>query len=225
MPNFEDSYLHKGLRKKLIDLLRKKLKSLEIEDDKVLQAMYNVPRHFFFDSALADLAYEDRAFKIDADQTISQPYTVAFQTHLLDVQKNEKILEIGTGSTYQSCVLACLGAKVYTIERQKTLFDKTKDFPLKQSYPSIKFFYGDGFKGLATFAPFDKILITAAAPMIPPMLWDQLKINGLMVLPLNDLNNEKNQIMIRLTKLKNDEMKKEIFDKFSFVPMLAGKAK
>ena len=161
MPSFEDTYQHKGLRKKLVDLLRSK----GITSDLVLEAIYNVPRHFFLDSAFDKIAYEDRAFPIGSDQTISQPYTVAYQTQLLNVHRNDKILEIGTGSAYQATVL---GAWVYTIERQKKLFDNSKTFPFKAKYPNIKFFYGDGFEGLSTYAPFNKIIITAAAPFIPP---------------------------------------------------------
>jgi protein-L-isoaspartate(D-aspartate) O-methyltransferase len=161
---FEDTYRHKGLRKKLIDSLRDK----GISNERVLAAMNEVPRHFFLDTALDNIAYEDRAFPIAMGQTISQPYTVAYQTSLLEVEPQDKILEIGTGSIYQATVLAEMGAKVYTIERQKKLFDLTRKFVLKAKYPSIKFFYGDGFEGLPTFAPFDKVLITAAAPFIPP---------------------------------------------------------
>src|ERR1700748_3452669 len=173
----EDTYQHKGLRKKLVDLLRNK----GITSELVLEAMFNVPRHFFLDSAFDKIAYEDRAFPIDAEQTISQPYTVAYQTQLLDVHRSEKILEIGTGSAYQASVLAELGTWVFTIERQRKLFDINKSFVLKAKYPNIKFFFGDGFEGLPTFAPFDKILITAAAPFIPPTLIEQLKPNGKMV--------------------------------------------
>lgn len=220
-----DSYKHKGLRKKLVEEIAKKLKNAGIEDIQVLEAINTVPRHVFLDSAFEDIAYQDRAFSIDANQTISQPFTVAFQSHLLQLKKNEKILEIGTGSAYQSCILAELGAKVFTIERQKILFDKIKNFVFKNTYPGIKFFYGDGFEGLPTFAPFDKILITAAAPKIPEKLLTQLKIGGLMVLPLNQTADLQSQLMVRLTKLSNSEIEKEVFDKFCFVPMLSGKAK
>ena len=166
MKQYVDSYQHKGLRKRLVDLLRTK----GITDERVLDAINAIPRHFFLDSAFDLRAYEDKAFPIEADQTISQPYTVAYQTQLLQVKKSEKVLEIGTGSIYQSSVLAEMGARVYTIERQKKLYDAQKDFVFRSKYPNIKFFYGDGFEGLTSFMPFDKIIITAAAPFIPPKL-------------------------------------------------------
>ncbi len=212
----EDTYQHKGLRKKLIDSLRAK----GITSELVLEAMYNVPRHFFLDSAFDKIAYEDRAFPIAADQTISQPYTVAYQTQLLNVHRNDKILEIGTGSAYQASILAELGAWVFTIERQRKLFDTNKNFFFKARYPNIKFFYGDGFEGLPTYAPFDKILITAAAPFIPPKLVEQLKIGALMVLPIDEGNKQR---MLRITKKADGIYDEELFDYFSFVPMLKGK--
>jgi protein-L-isoaspartate(D-aspartate) O-methyltransferase len=212
----DDTYRHKGLRKKLVDTVRAK----GITDDAVLEAIGRIPRHFFLDSAFDDVAYEDRAFPIGEGQTISQPYTVAYQSQLLEVKKFEKILEIGTGSAYQACVLAEMGAQVYTIERQKKLFEGNKLFQQLKKYPSIKFFYGDGYEGLPTYAPFDKVLITAAAPEIPQKLIQQLKPGGMMVIPLGagDL-----QQMMRITKLPNDAIKEEVFDHFSFVPMLEGK--
>ena len=212
----EDTYRHKGLRKKLTDVIRKK----GITDDRILEAIYRIPRHFFLDSAFDDVAYEDRAFPIGEGQTISQPYTVAYQTFLLHVKPFEKVLEIGTGSVYQACVLAELGAQVYTIERQKKLFDLNKDFPYLKKYPNIKFFYGDGYDGLPTYAPFDKVLITAAAPEIPPKLIEQLKVGGLMVLPFG---SGEVQQMKRVTKLERGAIKEEVFDNFSFVPMIEGK--
>src|SRR5688572_8453983 len=151
MRKYEDTYRHKGLRKKLIDHLRDK----GITDERVLAAINNIPRHFFLDTALDNIAYEDRAFPIAEGQTISQPYTVAYQTQLLNIRPQQKVLEIGTGSIYQASVLAEMGANVFTIERQKRLFEKTKEFVLKSKYPNIKFFYGDGFEGLPTYAPFD----------------------------------------------------------------------
>ncbi|MDQ6757806.1 MAG: protein-L-isoaspartate(D-aspartate) O-methyltransferase, partial [Bacteroidota bacterium] len=193
MLQHEDTYRHKGLRKKLIDTIRDK----GITDEKVLDAMMNIPRHFFLDTALQDIAYEDRAFPITEGQTISQPYTVAYQTQLLQVNQYDKILEIGTGSAYQATILAEMGAQVFTIERQKKLFEKNKSFILKTKYPGIKFFYGDGFEGLPTFAPFDKIIITAAAPEIPPKLLTQLKVGGKMVLPLDENIHQR---MVRITK-------------------------
>ena len=212
----EDTYRHKGLRNRLTEIVRAK----GINDETVLTAINKIPRHFFLDSAFDDVAYEDRAFPIGEGQTISQPYTVAYQTQLLDVKRFEKILEIGTGSAYQACVLAEVGAMVYTIERQKKLFDSNKQFTYLKKYPSIKFFYGDGYEGLPTYGPFDKIIITAAAPGIPQKLVQQLKPGGMMVIPVGagDL-----QRMMRITKLPNESIKEEVFDQFSFVPMIEGK--
>lgn len=212
----EDTYRHKGLRKKLVDTVRNK----GITDEKVLTAIMNVPRHFFLDSAFDELAYDDRAFPIGEGQTISQPYTVAYQTQLLDLKPFMKVLEIGTGSAYQAVVLAELGAQVYTIERQKKLFDENRKFGFLKKYQSIKCFYGDGFEGLPTFAPFDRVLITAAAPEIPPKLIEQLKSGGMMVIPLGVGEVQR---MMRITKMDNGAMKEEVFDNFSFVPMLGGK--
>ncbi|HYK47759.1 MAG TPA: protein-L-isoaspartate(D-aspartate) O-methyltransferase [Parafilimonas sp.] len=216
MPKFEDTYQHKGLRKKLVDQLRAK----GITSERVLEAIYSVPRHFFLDSAFDKIAYEDRAFPIGEGQTISQPYTVAYQTQLLNLHRNEKILEIGTGSAYQASILAEMGAWVFTIERQKKLFEQNKNFVFKSKYPSIKFFYGDGFEGLPTYAPFDKILITAAAPFIPPRLLEQLKTGGQMVLPKDEGELQR---MLRITKKSDGSYEEELFDYFSFVPMLRGK--
>jgi protein-L-isoaspartate(D-aspartate) O-methyltransferase len=212
----EDTYRHKGLRKKLVDGIRGK----GITDEKILEAINRIPRHFFLDSAFDDVAYEDRAFPIGEGQTISQPYTVAYQTLLLQIKPFEKVLEIGTGSAYQACVLAEMGAQVYTIERQKKLFELNKVFAHLRKYPNIKFFYGDGYEGLPTYAPFDKILITAAAPEIPPKLMAQLKTGGMMVLPLGA---GEVQQMKRVTKLDRGKIKEEVFDNFSFVPMVEGK--
>lgn len=216
MRKFEDTYRHKGLRKQLVDGLREK----GISDEKVLQAINQIPRHYFLDTALDRIAYEDRAFPIAEGQTISQPYTVAFQSQLLQVKPGDKVLEIGTGSAYQASVLAELGAQVYTIERQKALFDANKHFVLKTKYPQIRFFYGDGFEGLPTYAPFDKIIITAAAPFIPPKLVDQMKIGAMMVVPLDEGDMQR---MHRLTKLPDGSLKEEAFSAFSFVPMLTGR--
>ena len=213
----EDTYRHKGLRKKLMDVLREK----GITDEAVLNAMNNIPRHSFMDSAFDNIAYEDRAFPISDGQTISQPYTVAYQTQLLQIKRNEKVLEIGTGSIYQATVLAELGAKVFTIERQKNLFDKTKQYIFKSKYHNLKFFYGDGFEGLPTYAPFDKVIITAAAPFIPPKLMQQLKPGGFMVIPVDEGLQQR---MLRLTKNANGTYSEELFENFSFVPMLTGKA-
>ena len=164
--------------------------------------------------------YEDRAFPIAEGQTISQPYTVAYQTQLLQVKPNEKILEIGTGSIYQATVLAEMGARLFTIERQKKLFEKTKQFIFKNQYPNLKFFYGDGYEGLPTYAPFDKVIITAAAPFIPPKLIEQLKPGGKMVIPVDE---DHHQRMLRITKNEDGSTSEEAFDNFSFVPMLSGR--
>lgn len=212
-----DTYQHKGMRRQLVELLRKK----GITDENVLTAINNIPRHFFLDSAFDKIAYEDRAFPIAEGQTISQPYTVAYQTQLLEIKPNDKVLEIGTGSVYQASVLAEMGAKVFTIERQKKLYDKNKTFIFKNKYPRIKFFYGDGFRGLPTYAPFDKVIITAAAPFVPPKLVAQLKPGGMMVVPV-DLGPF--QQMLRLTKLADGTYSEERFDNFSFVPMLEGRS-
>ena len=217
MRKIEDTYRHKGLRKKLVEIVREK----GITDENVLNAIMNIPRHLFLDTALDHIAYQDRAFPIQEGQTISQPYTVAYQTQLLEVKLYDKILEIGTGSAYQAAVLAELGASVFTIERQKGLFERNKNFILRAKYPSIKFFYGDGFEGLPTFAPFDKILITAAAPFIPPKLVQQLKPGGLMVLPLD--GDDDIQKMVRIIKHSDGTCEEESFSNFSFVPMLKGK--
>jgi protein-L-isoaspartate(D-aspartate) O-methyltransferase len=212
----DDSYRHKGLRKKLVDTV----KSKGITDEKVLAAIEKIPRHFFLDSAFDEVAYEDKAFPIAEKQTISQPYTVAYQTQLLETRPFEKVLEIGTGSAYQACVLAELGAQVYTIERQKKLFESNKNFAYLKKYPNIKFFYGDGYEGLPTYAPFDKVLITAAAPEIPLKLVAQLKTGGMMVIPYG---SGEVQVMKRLIKQKDGSLQEEVFDRFSFVPMLGGR--
>ena len=172
------------------------------------------------ESAFDEIAYEDRAFPIAAEQTISQPYTVAYQTQLLQIKPFDKVLEIGTGSIYQATVLVEMGAKVFTIERQKELFDKTKHFIFKKEYPNLKFFYGDGYEGLPTYGPFDKIIITAAAPFIPPKLIEQLKVGGFMVVPVDEGAHQR---MVRLTKSADGGYTEETFENFSFVPMLTGK--
>ncbi len=211
-----DSYRHKGLRKQLVELIRNK----GISDERVLQAILEIPRHYFIDSAFDQKAYEDRAFPIAEGQTISQPYTVAYQTQLLDIQPHDKVLEVGTGSGYQACVLAMMGAQVYTIERQKQLYDQNKQFSYLRNYPSIRYFYGDGYQGLPTYAPFDKIIVTAAAPVIPDKLVEQLKPGGKMVIPVGE---GKVQQMMRIYKDASGLIHEEIFDDFSFVPMLQGK--
>src|SRR5580698_6547747 len=216
MRTFEDTYRHKGLRRQLVEVVRQK----GITDERVLDAILHIPRHFFMDSAFDKIAYEDRAFPIEVEQTISQPYTVAYQSQLLDLKPFEKVLEIGTGSAYQACVLAEMGAQVYTIERQKKLFDGNKQFPFLKKYPGLKFFYGDGFEGLPTYAPFDKVIVTAAAPQIPPKLLEQLKPGGRMVIPVGEGNVQR---MLRLTLQSDGSITEETYDNFSFVPLLGGK--
>jgi len=212
----EDNYLQKGLRKQLVQVLRDK----GIKDERVLAAIEAIPRHFFLDPAFERQAYEDRAFPITAGQTISQPYTVAYQTSLLELKKFDKVLEIGTGSAYQACVLAEMGVMLCTIERQKALYDQIGQFFFLKQYPNIKRFYGDGYEGLPSFAPFDKIIITAAAPFIPPKLVEQLKPGGFMIVPVGDDNGQK---MMRITKEKDGSIKEEELGDFMFVPMLTGK--
>lgn len=216
MRTFEDSYRHKGMRAQLVKVLREK----GITDERVLAAISGIPRHYFMDSAFDKIAYEDRAFPIAADQTISQPYTVAYQSQLLDIKPYEKVLEIGTGSGYQAIVLGELQAMVYTIERQKRLFDEHRKFILRSKYPNIKYFYGDGFEGLPTYGPFDKVIITAAAPFIPPKLVQQMKPGGKMVIPVGEGDVQR---MLRLTKQADGSTVEEVFENFSFVPMLEGK--
>ncbi len=212
----DDDYRHKGLRKQLVTTLREK----GIYDEQVLAAIGAIPRHFFLDPAFERVAYEDRAFPIVAQQTISQPYTVAYQSQLLEIKKFDKVLEIGTGSAYQACVLAELGAMVYTIERQKALYDFISRFFFLKKYPNVKRFYGDGYEGLPSYAPFDKIIITAAAPFIPPKLVEQLKPGGIMVVPVG---NEEGQKMMRITKDRQGNVQEEELGDFSFVPMLTGR--
>ena len=211
-----DTFRHKGLRKKLIDLLRTK----GITDENVLSAMNTIPRHYFFDSSFLEFAYEDKAFPIGSGQPISQPYTVAFQSELLRVEKGMRILEVGTGSGYQASILAEMGARVYTIERQKLLYDtlKTLDPPLNYR---IRLFYGDGYAGLPAHAPFDRILITAAAPYIPEALVNQLAQGGILVAPVGKGDS---QIMTRVLKISETEIKTETHGTFRFVPMLTDKA-
>jgi protein-L-isoaspartate(D-aspartate) O-methyltransferase len=214
----EDTLRHKSMRKSLIESIREK----GITDENVLRAMMEVPRHFFFDKVFENIAYEDRAFPIAAQQTISQPYTVAFQSQLLKVNRHDKILEIGTGSMYQATILAEMGARVFSIERQRALFEKTEHFNLRKKYPltGLKFFYGDGFDGLLGYEPFDKIIITCGAPFIPPKLIDQLKPGGIMVVPIAEDEHHK---MYRITKKEDGSCEEEVFNDFSFVPMLPGK--
>lgn len=211
-----DDYLHKGLRKNLVQQLRTK----GITDEIVLAAIENIPRHFFLDTAFERFAYEDRAFPIAAHQTISQPYTVAYQTQLLNIKKFDKVLEVGTGSAYQACVLAELNTTVYTIERQRALYDFVGNFFLLEKYPNIKRFFGDGYEGLPTYAPFDKVIVTAAAPFIPEKLIQQLKPGGIAVIPVG---NDSGQKMMRITKTREGTAQIQEMGDFVFVPMLTGK--
>lgn len=207
-----DNFRHKGLRKKLVEELQAK----GINDQKVLDAFMSVPRHYFLDAVFTEQAYTDIAFQIGAGQTISQPYTVAFQTQLLQISKGDKVLEIGTGSGFQTSILCEIGAKVYSIERQKELFLKTKTLIPRLGFtPKLKF--GDGFAGWDAFAPFDKIIITCGAPYVPEALVEQLKPGGRMVIPLGA---DKTQEMILLTKNDAGETSQKSYGKFSFVPML-----
>ncbi len=208
----EDSYKHKGMRRQLVRTMRQK----GIKSERVLQAIQKIPRHFFFDNALLEHAYQDKAFPIGEGQTISQPYTVAFQSEKLDIQPNDKVLEVGTGSGYQACVLVELGAKVYTIEYNKTLFGRTKKFLPNMGYKPY-FFQGDGSKGLPAHAPFNKIIVTAGAPSVPSSLIKQLKVGGILIIPVG---SDKRQQMLRIIKVDDKKIKKETFDYFSFVPLL-----
>ena len=210
----EDNYRHKGMRKQLVDTLRSK----GITDEAVLAAIAEVPRHVFLDSSFVELAYQDQAFPIGSGQTISQPHTVAFQTQLLQVGKGMTVLEIGTGSGYQACVLAAMGAKVFSIERQRHLYFKTKDI-LELLPFRVKTFLGDGFEGLPTYAPFDRVIITAGAPDIPEALVAQMKTDAIMVIPMDNPDGD-GQTMLRVTKLEDGTLKKESFGGFKFVPML-----
>lgn len=207
----EDSYKHQGMRRKLIQKLREK----GIENESVLLAMGKIPRHVFFENAFLEHAYQDKAFPIGHGQTISQPYTVAFQTELLDLSVGDKVLEIGTGSGYQACVLCELGAVVFTIEYQKDLFQKTRRF-LPQIGYRPHFFSGDGSKGLSAHAPYDKVIVTAGAPSVPSALLEQLNVGGCLVIPVGD---NASQQMLRLTKTSDRKISKEVFSNFSFVPL------
>lgn len=212
----KDSYRHKGLRKKLVEEITHK----GIKDSDVLKAIGNVPRHFFLDTAFAEHAYENKAFPIGSGQTISHPYTVAFQSELLEVKKGQKILEIGTGSGYQTTILCELGAKVFSIERQKELFDRTKLILKKMNY-NAKLYYGDGYEGIPTWAPYDSIIVTCGAPFIPEDLLGQLKVGGKLVIPIG----EEKQIMTLVTRVSETEFTQKTFGDFRFVPMLEKKAR
>jgi protein-L-isoaspartate(D-aspartate) O-methyltransferase len=207
----EDTYKHKGQRKQLV----KKLEEKGIHNTNVLKAIEKVPRHFFFEKAFEEHAYQDKAFPIGEGQTISQPYTVAFQSVLLDIRPGHKVLEIGTGSGYQCCVLMELGAKVYTIENNKNLYSRTsRDLPA-MGYKA-NFFLGDGTLGLPAHAPFDRIIVTAGAPFIPQQLLSQLNVGGVLVIPVG---NEESQKMMRIEKTGEKQFEKEEFGVFRFVPL------
>jgi protein-L-isoaspartate(D-aspartate) O-methyltransferase len=207
----EDDYKHRGLRNKLV----RKLAEKGIRDERVLAAISRVPRHAFFDNALLDHAYQDKAFPIGEGQTISQPYTVAFQTEKLEIKPGDKVLEIGTGSGYQACILLEMGAKVYTIEYNKVLFERTRIFLPQLGYRPF-FFHGDGSKGLPAKAPFNKIIVTAGAPVVPYELTEQLIDEGILVIPVGD---REKQVMLRVLK-KNGKLFTEQYDNFAFVPLL-----
>jgi len=210
-----DTPKYRGLRQRLV----KELRSKGIKDERILSAFIDIPRHHFLERAFAEWAYKDVAFPIDADQTISQPYTVAMQTTLLDVQKGHKVLEIGTGSGFQACVLHYLGCKVYTIERQKLLFDKTSQLLNRIGFTGVRTLFGDGFEGAPRFAPFDRIIVTAGASELPFKLIDQLKTGGIMVIPFGDSDS---QDMIRITKSEDGTLTRENFGTYRFVPFLKG---
>lgn len=218
----EDEYLFQGKRKRLVEQLKQK----GIKNETVLKAIGKIPRHLFFDTttarpALLDHAYSDKALPIGAGQTISHPYTVAFQTEKLEPVSGEKVLEIGTGCGYQTAVLVEIGMKVYSIERQKTLFDKTKLFLPFIGYKTAKLVFGDGYKGLPQFAPFDKIIVTAGAPYIPNDLLVQLKVGGILVIPIGDGANQEMNI---LRKTSETNFEKQVIGQFKFVPLLQNKS-
>ena len=207
----EDSYKHRGLRRALV----KTVESKGIKDQRVLNAIGKIPRHFFFDLAFLEHAYQDKAFPIGEGQTISQPYTVAFQTEMLEIKAGDKVLEVGTGSGYQASVLLEIGAEVFTIEYNQVLYERTRRFLPRMGYKP-HFFHGDGSQGLTRHAPYDKIIVTAGAPSVPKALITQLKPGGILIIPVG--NNEK-QKMVRITRLDDKKLKKEEFDYFSFVPL------
>ncbi len=208
----QDTYKHKGMRRELIGELR----GMGIRDERILEAFDLIPRHFFLDLAFTNQAYSNIAFRIGAGQTISQPYTVAFQTELLNLKKGDRVLEIGTGSAFQTCILCQLGAKVVSVERQRELYVRARKMTEQFNF-NPRLYYGDGYKGQPAFAPYDKVLVTCGAPYIPDALKTQLKIGGVLVIPLGDGNIQR---MIRLTRISEEEFKEEDFGNFSFVPML-----
>ncbi len=210
-----DTFKHKGKRQQLAEIVAAK----GVKNKKVLEAIKSIPRHLFMDSSFEDHAYQDKAFPIAADQTISQPYTVAFQTELLEIERGNTVLEIGTGSGYQTAVLCELGAKVYSIERQQELYKKTKIFLSKIGYRPKYLSFGDGYKGLPEYAPFDKIIVTAGAPYVPKALLSQLKVGGRLVIPIG----ENVQIMTLFIRKSKQEFDKKEYGDFRFVPLLEDK--
>lgn len=211
----KDTYRHKGLRKKLVEQLRKK----GIKDQQVLEAMMRIPRHFFLEKAFEEWAYQDKAFPIGNKQTISQPFTVAYQTALLELRKREKVLEIGTGSGYQAAILSVIGGRVYTVERQELLHKRATRLLESIGLRGIRTYFRDGSKGLPEFAPFDKILVTAGSRDIPEHLKNQLAIGGKLVIPVGSKEVQK---MYRINRLSVDLFEEEVFDSFRFVPFLKG---
>ena len=214
----QDTFKHKGMRKQLIAALRK---DERIKNEAIFEAFYNIPRHFFLDLAFTEQAYSNMAFQIGAGQTISHPITVAFQTQLLAINRGDKILEIGTGSGFQTCILCEMGVKVFSIERQKELFMKAKQIIQHFGF-NPRLMYGDGYKGMPAFAPFDKIIVTCGAPDVPQVLLDQLKIGGVMIIPIGEGSE---QIMKRITKISETDTTVEELGTFKFVPMLERTAK
>lgn len=213
----EDNYRHKGMRQQMVNQLR----ADGFSDERVLAAINEVPRHVFLDSSFVEYAYSDQPFSIGSGQTISQPSTVALQTSLLNIESGMKVLEVGTGSGYQACVLAAMGAKVFSIERQRNLYFRAKEI-LEQLPYRVKTFLGDGYEGLMSYRYYDRVIITAGAPFIPPKLIDQMKPGGIMVIPMD--NGQGGQTMLRVTKNDDGTLSKEEFGSFKFVPMLAGTA-
>ncbi len=213
---FVDNYRERGARKQLVDILKKK----GIDDEAVLKAIGKVPRHYFFDETFWNQAYKDIAFPIGEGQTISQPYTVAYQTQLLHIKKGDKVLEIGTGSGYQACILVELGAKVYTIERQEKLYERTIQVLPYMGYKP-HFFLGDGSKGIPEHAPYNKIIVTAGAPLVPEELLRQLAIGGILVIPVGDAETQK---MVTILKTAENDYERHVLDTFRFVPLVGDRA-
>ena len=212
-----DTFKHKGMRKRLVE----EIKAKGITDEAVLKAIGKIPRHVFMDSSFENFAYQDVPFPIGSGQTISQPYTVGFQSQLLKIKKGDKVLEVGTGSGYQAIVLIELGAKVFSIERQRALFDRTRKLMTELGYMA-KLFYGDGYKGLPSYAPFDKVIVTAGAPEIPKELLKQLKVGGVMIIPVG---GDQGQVMHSITRISETDFEQKTHGDFAFVPMLKNKAR